>query len=99
LLATLGIFLPAFIFVAISNPLIPKIRNSPWVSGLLDGVNIASLGLMGAVTVDLGRASLVDLTTILVALISFVLLMRFKINSTWLVVGGAIIGLLSAIIR
>jgi chromate transporter len=99
LLATLGIFLPAFIFVAISNPLIPKIRNSTWISGLLDGVNIASLGLMGAVTVDLGRASLVDPITILVALISFVLLIRFKVNSTWLVVGGAIVGLLSAIIR
>jgi chromate transporter len=99
LLATLGIFLPAFIFVAISNPLIPKIRNSTWISGLLDGINIASLGLMGAVTVDLGRASLVDPITILVALISFVLLIRFKVNSTWLVVGGAIVGLLSAIIR
>jgi chromate transporter len=99
LLATLGIFLPAFVFVAISNPLIPKIRNSTWISGLLDGVNIASLGLMGAVTVDLGRASLVDPITILVALISFVLLIRFKVNSTWLVVGGAVVGLLSAIIR
>ncbi len=58
LLATLGIFLPSFIFVAISNPLIPHIRNSTWVSGLLDGVNVASLGLMAAVTWQLGRASL-----------------------------------------
>jgi len=97
LLATLGIFLPSFIFVAISNPLIPKLRNSSWVSGLLDGVNVASLGLMGAVTVDLGRASLVDPLTFLIAFVSIVLLIRFKINATWLVVGGAIISLLSTL--
>ena len=99
LLATLGIFLPAFIFVSISNPLIPKLRNSAWVSGLLDGVNIASLGLMGAVTVDLGRASLIDPLTFFIALVSVILLARFKINSTWLVLGGAIIGLLNTIFR
>ncbi len=68
LLATLGIFLPSFIFVAISNPLIPRIRNSPWISSLLDGVNAASLGLMAAVTWQLGRASLIDPVTILIAL-------------------------------
>jgi len=95
LLATLGIFLPSFIFVAISNPLIPRIRNSAWLSGLLDGVNVASLGLMAAVTWQLGRASLSDPLTILVALISFVLLIWFKINSTWLIIGGGLIGLLS----
>jgi chromate transporter len=99
LLATLGIFLPSFIFVAISNPLIPRIRSSAWVSGLLDGVNVASLGLMAAVTWQLGRASLTDLLTGLMALISFGLLGRFKINSTWLIVGGALIGLLSAALR
>ena len=99
LLATLGIFLPSFIFVAISNPLIPKVRNSPWVSGLLDGVNVASLGLMGAVTWTLGRASIIDPLTIIIALVSIGLLVRFKINATWLVVGGAIIGLLSVVIR
>jgi chromate transporter len=99
LLSTLGIFLPAFIFVSISNPLIPKLRNSAWVSGLLDGVNIASLGLMGAVTVDLGRASLIDPLTFFIALVSVILLAKFKINSTWLVAGGAIIGLLNTISR
>jgi chromate transporter len=94
LLATLGIFLPSFIFVAISNPLIPKVRNSTWISGLLDGVNGASLGLMAAVTWQLGRASLTDPLTILIAIISFLLLTRFKVNSTWLIIGGASIGLL-----
>ncbi|MBI4315848.1 MAG: chromate efflux transporter [Chloroflexi bacterium] len=99
LLATLGIFLPSFIFVAISNPLIPRLRNSSRVSGLLDGVNIASLGLMGVVTLELGRASLIDPLTIVMALISIALLARFKVNSTWLVAGGAIVGLVSAVLR
>jgi len=99
LLATLGIFLPSFVFVAISNPLIPRIRNSPWISSLLDGVNAASLGLMAAVTWQLGRASLFDFVTIAVALASLVLLIRFKINSTWLIAGGALAGLLTAGVR
>lgn len=99
LLATLGIFLPSFIFVAVSNPLIPKMRGSPWVSSLLDGVNVASLGLMGAVTVQLGRASLIDPLAIGIALLSILLLVRFKINPTWLVVGGAIIGVISAVLH
>jgi chromate transporter len=99
LLATLAIFLPSFIFVAISNPLIPRMRKSAWVSGLLDGVNVASLGLMAAVTWQLGRASLTGLLPLLIALISFVLLIRFKVNSTWLVIGGGVIGVLSALLR
>ncbi len=94
LLATLGIFLPSFIFVAISNPLIPKVRSSPWAGALLDGVNVASLGLMAAVSWQLGRASLIDPLTILIAAASFVLLVKFRVNSTWLIAGGALAGLL-----
>jgi len=94
LLATLGIFLPSFVFVALSSPLIPRIRSSVWASGFLDGVNAAALGLMAAVTWQLGRASLVDLPTILIALVSLGLLLRFKLNSTWLILGGAAVGLL-----
>ena len=99
ILATLGIFLPSFVFVAISNPLIPHIRNSPWLGSLLDGVNVASLGLMAAVTWQLGRASLVNPLTIGVAAITLVTLMRFKVNSTWLIAGGALIGWLSTFTR
>jgi chromate transporter len=95
-LATLGIFLPSFIFVALSNPLIPKIRQSVWASGFLDGVNAASLGLMAAVTWQLGRASIIDPLTIGLAVVSAVLLMRYKINSTWLIFGAAAIGLLTS---
>jgi chromate transporter len=93
LLATLGIFLPSFIFVAISNPLIPKIRNSAWASSLLDGVNASALGLMAAVTVQLARSSLIDFYTVATAILSLILLLRYKINSTWLIAGGAIAGL------
>jgi chromate transporter len=99
LTATLAIFLPSFIFVAISNPLIPRVRNSEWLSGLLDGVNVASLGLMAAVTWQLGRASLTGPFTILIALGSLVLLIWFKVNSTWLIAGGGLIGLLSFVLR
>jgi chromate transporter len=99
LLATLGIFLPSFIFVAISNPLIPKIRNSPWAGSLLDGVNAAALGLMAAVTFQLGISSLVDVFTATIAVIALVLLLRYKINSTWLIAGGALAGLLISLLR
>jgi chromate transporter len=92
LLATLGIFLPSFIFVAISNPLIPKIRNSIWASSLLDGVNASSLGLMAAVTFQLAFSSLTDLPAILIFATSLFLLLRYKINSTWLIACGALIG-------
>jgi chromate transporter len=99
LLATFGIFLPSFIFVAISNPFIPKMRNSVWVGSFLDGINVASLSLMTAVTFQLGSASLIDLPTVLIALISLGVLLRFKVNPTWLIAGGAIIGLLFSVLR
>jgi chromate transporter len=99
LLATLGIFLPSFIFVALSNPLIPRIRNSPWMSGLLDGVNASSLGLMAAVTFQLAGSSLVDLYTIAITIVTLILLLRWKVNSTWLIAGGAMTGFLVSTIR
>ncbi|MBL8080866.1 MAG: chromate transporter [Anaerolineales bacterium] len=98
LVATLGIFLPSFFFVAISNPIIPRLRSSPWAGGLLDGVNVASLGLMAAVTWQLGRSSLIDILTVFIALASLALLMRFKVNSTWLILGGGIIGWAAAVL-
>ena len=99
LLATLGIFLPSFVFVLISNPFIPRMRGSPWFGALLDGVNAAALGLMAAVTWQIGGASLIDPLTVLVALLGLALLLRFKVNSTWLIAAGALIGLLSAVLR
>jgi chromate transporter len=99
LLATLGIFLPSFVFVALSNPYIPRLRQSPWTASLLDGVNVTSLGLMAAVTWQLGLASLVDPLTVIVAIVSGVLLFRYKVNSTWLILGGAMTGLIVSMIR
>ncbi len=93
LIATLGIFLPSFIFVAISNPLIPRMRKSVWIRSMLDGINVASLGLMGAVSWQLGVASLIDPLTIAIASASLFMLIRFKINSTWLIAGGGLLGL------
>lgn len=94
LIATLGIFLPAFFFVAVSGPLVPRIRKSLIAGAFLDGVNVAALALMLVVTYQLGRAAIVDLKTIALALTSAVILFRFHVNSAWLILGGAIVGLL-----
>lgn len=93
LCATLGIFLPAFSFVAVSGLLLPKIRRSPSLGAFLDGVNVASLALMALVTLQLCRAALVDVKTVLLASASAVLLVRFKLNSTWLIATGALLGI------
>jgi chromate transporter len=90
--ATFGIFLPAFIFVAISGPLVPRIRRSPVAGAFLDGVSVASLALMIVVTYELGKAALVDFPTICLAVVSALLLLRWQVNSAWLVLGGALIG-------
>lgn len=89
LVATLGIFLPAFLFVALSGPLVPRLRASRLAAAFLDGVNVASLGLMLSVTLELGRAALIDLPSALIAAASALLLIRFGVNSTWLILGGA----------
>ncbi|HEY1267966.1 MAG TPA: chromate efflux transporter, partial [Candidatus Binatia bacterium] len=94
LLATLGIFLPAFVFVALSSPLIPRLRRSPWAAGFLDGVNAASLGLMAVVTWQLGRAAIVDGLTALLAVLAAALVLSVKINSAWLVLAGGIAGVM-----
>lgn len=91
-LATVGIFLPAFVFVALSIPLVPRIRRSPAAGAFLDGVNAAAVALMVMVTYQLGRAAIVDLTTIALAAISGIILFRFRLNSAWLVLGGGIAG-------
>ena len=99
LAATVGIFLPAFVLVAASGPLIPFIRRSPTAGAFLDGVNVASLALMAAVSYQLGRSSIVDWLTAGVAVASAVLLIRFRVNSAWLVLGGAAVGLASTLVR
>jgi chromate transporter len=93
--ATGGIFLPAFVFVALSGPLVPRLRRSPRAAAFLDGVNVASLALMLVVTWHLSRAAFVDPLTIVMALVGAVLLFRFRVNSAWLVAAAAIVGLVA----
>ena len=92
-LATLGIFLPSFIFVGLLTRLVPHLRKVAWTARLLDGVNVAAIGLMTGVLIVLGRAALVDIPTVLIAVVSAALLVRVKVNSAWLVLGGGLIGL------
>jgi chromate transporter len=94
LLATLGIFLPAFVFVAVSGPLIPRLRRSAWTADVLDGINVAALALMVVVSAQLARSAIVDWVTAAIALTSALLLIRYRVNSAWLVLGGATLGLL-----
>jgi chromate transporter len=98
LLATVGIYLPAFLITALSYPLIPRLRHSPWAGSLLDGINVAALGLMAAVTWNLARAAYPDVFAIVTGLIAAALMLRYNINSVGLVVFGAGMGLLSAVV-
>jgi chromate transporter len=97
--ATVGIFLPAFFFVAISGPLIPKIRKSRIAGAFLDGVNAASLALMIVVTWQLARAAVFDVVTIILAVAAGVALIRYKLNSAWLVAAGAVVGLIKVFLQ
>ena len=92
ILATIGIFAPGFLFVAVTQPFIPKLRASRVASGLLDGVVLASLGLMAAVTWHLGPSTIVDFPTGVIAVLSLALLARWSPNATWLIGGGAAVG-------
>jgi len=94
LVATVAIFLPGFVLVAISGPLIPRIRSSPVAGAFLDGVIVASLALMAFVTYQLGVSALIDLVTVGLTLVSLVLLFRFHVNSMWLVLLGGAVGVL-----
>jgi chromate transporter len=91
--ATVGIFLPAFVFVAISSAILPRLRGSPSVRAVLDGVNVASLALMAMVTWQLGRAALIDVTSVALAAGSALVLFRFRVNSAWIVIGGGVAGM------
>jgi|HubBroStandDraft_1064217.scaffolds.fasta_scaffold00098_51 chromate transporter len=91
-LATLGIFLPGFVFVAVSGPLIPKIRRSAAAGAVLDGVVVGSLALIAVVAWQLGKASITDWFTVSILAVSALAIFRFKINSAWLILGAGIAG-------
>ncbi len=90
--ATAGIFLPSFFFVAALNPVIPRLRRSRWMSAFLDAVNAASVALMLAVLLQLGASTLTTWPAWLIAALATVAALRFRVNSAWLVLGGAGLG-------
>jgi chromate transporter len=90
--ATAGIFVPGFVLVAVSGPLIPRLRRSAAAAAALDGVVAGSLALMAVVAWQLGKASIVDRTTLVVFGVSLIALLRFRVNSAWLIVAAAVVG-------
>ena len=98
-LTTVAIFLPGFVLVAMIRPLVARVRQSRNAATFLDGVNVASLALMAIVTAQLGRAALIDWPAVALAAVSVVLLVRFKVNPTWLIAGGALVGALAHGVR
>lgn len=98
IVATVGIFLPSFLFVLLLNPLIPKMRQSVWLSAFLDAVNVAAVGLMVAVLINLGRQTLTNWQGVIIALLALVASVRFKVNSAWIVLGGAVLGYLLSLV-
>jgi chromate transporter len=92
LTATVAIFLPSFLLIAVSGPLVPLLRRSKLAGAFLDGVNVSALALMAAVIAQLGRTALVDGYTIAIALISSAVLLRYRINAMWLIGAGALCG-------
>ena len=90
--ATVGIFLPGFVLVAVSGPLIPRLRRSAVAAAALDGVVAGSLALIAVVAWQLGRASIIDRATLIIFVASLIALLRFRINSAWLVAAAAVLG-------
>ncbi|HXB99763.1 MAG TPA: chromate efflux transporter [Terriglobales bacterium] len=90
--ATVGIFLPGFVLVAVSGPLIPRLRRSAVAAAALDGVVAGSLALIAVVAWQLGRASIIDRATLIIFVASLIALLRFRINSAWLVAAAAVVG-------
>jgi len=92
ILATTAIFLPSFLLVGLTNPLIPRLRRSAWAKHILDGVNVAALGLMAAVTIILSREAFIDYLTPLITMVALVMVFRTKVNASWLILGGGLLG-------
>jgi chromate transporter len=93
LLATVGMFLPAFVYVRVTAKFLPKLRKSAAASAFLDGVNAAAVALMAVVGWQFARAAIVNIPAILLMIVSAGLVFRYKVNSAWLVLGGAIVGI------
>jgi chromate transporter len=97
--ATIGIFLPSFFYVALLAPVLFRLRKSPWIADFLDSVNVCAVALMAGVTVQLGADALRGWASYIIALISLGVLLRWKISAAWVVLAGGISGMLLALWR
>jgi chromate transporter len=97
-LATLGMFVPAFTYVALTASVLPRLRKSPTASVFLDGVNAAALALMALVGFQFAREAVMTPLAGAIAVVSAALAFRFKVNSAWLVLGGAVVGLVAKVV-
>jgi chromate transporter len=95
--ATIGIFLPAFLFVGAVTPFVRRIRDRIWTGSLLDGVNAAALGLMAGVTLQLSQDALVDPLSVGIGIVAAALVWRTGLNTAWLIVGGGVAGLTASL--
>ena len=98
IVATLGIFLPAFVFVGILNPIVPRLRDSKWSAAFLDAVNVSAVALMAVVTLQLGTSVLISPLAWVIFAVAALLTLRFKVNAAWIVLGGAVAGWLGGIV-
>lgn len=98
LLATVAIFLPSFVFVALTSRLVPRLRRSTFAAAALDGVNAAALALMAGVVWQLARTAIVDVFTAVLAIVAAACLVRWKLNSAWLVLGGAAVAVIARLL-
>ena len=96
-LATVGMFLPAFVFVAVTTKHLPKLRRSPTASAFLDGVNAAAVALMAFVGWQFARGTLVNVPAAVIGVISALLVLRYRVNSAWVILGGAVAGILAKV--
>jgi chromate transporter len=96
-LATVGMFVPAFVYVAVTANVLPRLRKSPTASAFLDGVNAAAVALMAFVGFQFAREVVVTPLAAAIAAVSAVLAFRFKVNSAWLILGGAVCGLVTKV--
>ncbi len=95
MVATAAIFLPSFVLVAVTAPHVHRLRQTPWLAAFLDSVNVAALGLMAAVTIQLARSTLTGPAPGAIALAGLLVALRWKVNPAWLVLSGALLGWLA----
>jgi chromate transporter len=95
--ATVGMFIPAFLYVSVTAHVLPRVRKSPTAGAFLDGVNAAAVALMALVGFQFAREAVVTLLAVVIVAVGALLAFRFRMNSAWLILGGAVCGLVAKI--